>query len=316
MKRTSQTLDQLRQFFTLNTRQVRVEGVADTVAVGYVRERTGSFSYAVFFGKQSKPAKHYAAKDEAEAEQRVIEALTQAGKVAGLKAQARKQVRAPFTDRQQDGVTCRSYTTTGTAQLIREALKAAFPGVKFSVTSESFANGSSVSIAYTDGPSRKQVAQVYAAFKSGHYNSSEDIYEYHREPTAIDASGKLFRVSYGAKYISESRSYSPAYGFFLNSLDLREAPSLAQQFAAFYQWHSGQRYNMQTNFGQNAGTHSVSSNSSHGDLERFAAALTVQGHAPRLIETAEGQSLEVDEPLSDEIARQFYAAELSWLRAA
>lgn len=315
MKRTSQTLDQLRQYFTENARQVRVEGVADTVAVGYVRERAGSFSYAVFYGKQSKPAKHYSAKDEAQAEQRIIEALTQAGQVARRRAEERKTVRAPYHDRQEGEVTWRSYTVAGTAQLIREALKKAFPGVKFSVTSDSFANGTSIDIAYTDGPSRKQVEQVYAPFISGHYNSQEDMYEYHRQPTAIDESGKLYRMSYGAKYISERRSYSPAYGFFLNSLDLREAPSLAQQFAAFYDWHHRQRHAMQTSYGQNKGIHSITSDSSFGDLERFAEALTAQGHTPTLTNTAEGQELTVAEPLADETDRQFYAAELNWLQS-
>ena len=244
MKTTSQDLAQLRKFFTENARQVRVEGVADTVAVGYVRHYGKEFSYAVFYGKQAKPAKHFSAKDEAQAEQRTIDLLTQAGKVATLRAEDRKKGRAPFNDREEGGVTCRSYTVAGTAQLIREALKAAFPDVKFRVTSDSFANGSSVDIRYTDGPTRKQVAQVFAPFVSGHYNSAEDMHEYHREPTTVDGTGKLVRMSYGTKYIHEHRSYSPAYGFFLNSLDLRQAPALTEQFAAFYQWHQSQRYNM------------------------------------------------------------------------
>lgn len=159
MKTTVQDLAQLRRFFTENARQVRVEGVADTVAVGYVRHYGSQFSYAVFFGKQAKPAKHYSAKAEAQAEQRIIEAPTQAGKVAERKAEARKQGRAAYHDRQEDEVICRSYTVVGTAQLIRQALKIAFPGVRFSVTSDSFANGTSVSIAYKDGPTRKQVEQ-------------------------------------------------------------------------------------------------------------------------------------------------------------
>ncbi|AMJ64023.1 LPD29 domain-containing protein [Hymenobacter sp. PAMC 26628] len=320
MKTTGQDLAQLRKHFTENARQVRVEGVADTVIVGYVRHYGSQFSYAVFFGKQAKPAKHFSAKDEDQAEQRVIEALTQAGKVAALKAQDRQKGRAPFHDRQEGDVTCRSYTVAGTAQLIREALKVAFPEVKFSVTSDSFANGTSVRIAYTDGPTRKQVEQVYAAFESGQYNSQEEIYEYRREPMTIDNSGQLFRMSYGAKYISESRSYSPAYGFFLNLLDLRQAPTLAEQFAAFENWHSAQRYGMQTSWGEHAGTCTVSSNSSHGDLERFAEALTVQGYAVRLTELGDELTLSassspqpapVSEP--DETDREYYATEMQWL---
>lgn len=323
MKTTGQDLAQLRKFFIENARQVRVEGVADTVAVGYVRHYGSQFSYAVFYGKQAKPAKHYSAKDEAQAEQRIIEALTQAGKMAERKAGDRMKGRAAYHDRQEDETLSRSYTTAGTAQLIREALKKALPGGKFSVVSDTFANGSSVGIAYTDGPSSKQVKAVYAPFISGHFNSQEDRYEYHREATAINEGGQLARVSYGAKYISESRNYSPAYGFFLNALDLRQQPTLAQQFAAFEQWHRAQRYDMQTRWGENAGTYTLSSNSSHGDLERFAQALTVQGHAARLTES--GDELTVSVPSAggrtpaapvvepDETDRAYYAAEMQWL---
>lgn len=320
MKTTAQTIAQLRQYFTQNARQVQVEGVADTVAVGYVRDRAGSFSYAVFYGKQSKPAKHYGAKDEAQAEQRIIEALTQAGQVAERKAQDRKQTRQPFTEREHGGIVTRSYTTAGTAQLIREALKVAFPGVKFSVTSDTFANGSSVDIRYTDGPSRAQVKEVYAPFVSGRFNSQEDIYEYKKDTTSVTPGGELLRLGYGAKYISEHRYFSPAYGFFLNSLDLRQVPSLAEQFGAFYKWHSAQRYNMQTSWSENAGTYTVSSSSAGHDLEQFAEALTVQGYAPELTTAGDEVTLSVtsspsaaQEPADDQTDREFEAAERSWL---
>lgn len=316
MKRSTATFEQSRQFYIANARQVRAEGVADTVAAGYVRDYgQGRAAYLVFYGKQSKPAKHFSASSIAQAEQRVVEALTAAGQAAQRKAEARQQPRQPYYEQVSGGVTTRSYTTAGTAQLIREALKAAFPGVKFSVTSDIYANGSSVHIRYADGPTARQVEAVTDQFESGHFNSSEDLYEYKEDTTSIDPSGQLVRTSYGAKYISAQRSYSPAYGFFLNSLDLRQAPSLAQQFAAFFDCHRRQRYNTQGSFGHHAGSHSVSSDSSMGDLEQFAAALTVQGHAPALSHTAQGVTLTVAEPLSDELARQFYAAEMAWLAA-
>lgn len=327
MKSTAQTLDQIRQFFTENARQVRVEGVADSVAVGYVRNRAGQFTYAVFYGKQGKPKMHYAARTEADAEKQIVDALTKAGKNAERRSEERKSSRAPFHERQEGDVTCRSYSVAGTAQLIREALKEAFPGVKFSVVSDSFANGTSVDIRYQDGPSRKQVEQVYAPFVSGRYNSQEDMHEYHREPTTVDSTGKLLRLSYGAKYIHEHRSYSPAYGFFLNALDLRQAPTLAEQFAAFHQWHSSQRYAMQTSWGENGGTYTVSSNSTGNDFERFAEALTVQGYAPELSNEGDEVTLSVkgspsaaqeptQEPADDQTAREYQAAEMQWLSDA
>lgn len=327
-----------RQYYTINARQMQVPGVADTVAVGYVREQTGRVSYVVFYGKQSKPAKYFSAKDAAQAEQRVTEALTAAGQVAGRKAEARKQPRWAFHDSESNGILLRSYTTAGIAQLIREALKASFPGVKFSVTSSTYAGGSSVDIEYCDGPSEQQVKQVYARFISGHFDGSKDRYVYHQEPTVIDASGQLRRESYGAKYLSTRRNYSAAYGFFLNSLDLRERPTLARQFAAFYAWHSRQRYYMQASYGHHAGSWTLSSDSSHGDLEQLAAALSAQGYAPQLTQAADVLTLTITgaddhqpEPAgqpspqaitaaatvpqaSDQTDREFAAAERSWLR--
>jgi hypothetical protein len=317
MKRFPLTLEQSRQIYTKDARQVQVEGVADTVATGYVRDYgQGRAAYLVFYGKQSKPADYYSARSVAEAEQRVVEALTAAGQAALQKAAARKQPRAPYHESEHGGVITRSYTTAGTAQLIREALKVAFPGIKFSVTSDTFANGSSVHIGYTDGPTWREVETITGQFKSGHFNSMEDIYEYKDEPVELDASGRLVRTSYGAKYISVQRNYSPAYGSYLNGLDLRQAPGLALQFKTFFSWHCAQRCNTRSSYGHNAGRHVLESDGHRSDLEQFAAALTVQGHTPVLTATQEGTELTVVEPLTDEIDRQFYAAEMAWLQAA
>jgi hypothetical protein len=51
-------------------------------------------------------------------------------------------------------------TVVETATKIRAALKAAFPGTKFSVRSDSFSMGSAVRIRWTDGPTEKQVEKV------------------------------------------------------------------------------------------------------------------------------------------------------------
>ena len=47
----------------------------------------------------------------------------------------------------------RYLTAAETAKLIRKALKASFPGVKFSVRSKSYSMGASVNVSYIDGPS-------------------------------------------------------------------------------------------------------------------------------------------------------------------
>ena len=49
------------------------------------------------------------------------------------------------------------FDTVETAKLIRKALKAKFPGVKFSVRSRKYAGGSSIDVVWTDGPAAKAV---------------------------------------------------------------------------------------------------------------------------------------------------------------
>lgn len=51
-------------------------------------------------------------------------------------------------------------STAETAQLIRQELKTAFPGIKFSVKSKEYSGGSSVTVRYTNGPKDKEVEAV------------------------------------------------------------------------------------------------------------------------------------------------------------
>ncbi len=69
-------------------------------------------------------------------------------------------------------------THSQAAQQIKSELKAAFPTVKFSVKSDSFAGGDAVRIRYEDGPTTKQVDEIVGKFQSGSFNSQEDLYEY------------------------------------------------------------------------------------------------------------------------------------------
>ncbi len=82
---------------------------------------------------------------------------------------------------------------------IRKELKKAFPGVKFSVTS----TYNSISIRWTDGPTVKQVQEVTGKYEEGKFDSMQDMFVYDKD--AVFAS--LFG---GAKYVSESRTTTPA----------------------------------------------------------------------------------------------------------
>jgi hypothetical protein len=80
---------------------------------------------------------------------------------------------------------------------IRQLLKAAFPGVKFSVTTDKFSMGDSIRIKWTDGPTDEAVSAITDQFSSGHFDGQTDCYEY-----SASAFTDLFGQS---KYVNTSR---------------------------------------------------------------------------------------------------------------
>ena len=78
------------------------------------------------------------------------------------------------------------------AKEIKKILKKEFPGIKFSVKSEGFANGSSVGVNWDNGPSTQQVEPHIKHFQYGHFNGMEDIYEYSNNREDIPQTKYLF----------------------------------------------------------------------------------------------------------------------------
>ena len=60
---------------------------------------------------------------------------------------------------------------------IRKVLKIAFPNIKFSVNSSTYAGGNSIRVNWENGPTVKQVEQYTKDFQMGNFNGMEDIYE-------------------------------------------------------------------------------------------------------------------------------------------
>jgi hypothetical protein len=89
------------------------------------------------------------------------------------------------------------------AKNIRIELKKAFPGIKFSVTSESFSMGNAVRIHWTDGPTIASVEKITDKYEAGSFDGMEDIYRY-SPSTWTDAFGD-------AKYISTSRHFTDEF---------------------------------------------------------------------------------------------------------
>lgn len=64
------------------------------------------------------------------------------------------------------------------AKEIRQDLKKAFPGVKFSVRSDTFSMGNSVDVSWTDGPTDEAVSAIVRKYQYGHFDGMVDMYEY------------------------------------------------------------------------------------------------------------------------------------------
>ena len=64
------------------------------------------------------------------------------------------------------------------AGMIRRDLKRAFPAIKFSVRSRSYAGGGAIDVYWTDGPTRDRVATVCAKYQDRGFDGSIDL-EYH-----------------------------------------------------------------------------------------------------------------------------------------
>jgi hypothetical protein len=67
------------------------------------------------------------------------------------------------------------------AAAIRKELKEKFPGVKFSVRSETYAGGDSVRINWTDGPEHAEVEAIAAKYEAGSFDGMTDMYVYNRD---------------------------------------------------------------------------------------------------------------------------------------
>lgn len=87
----------------------------------------------------------------------------------------------PETRTLTDGSERLSYTTKETAQLIREALKRAFPGFRFSVTTSYASMTSSTSIKWIDGPTEPEVEHVTGRFTSRGFDGMTDSTTYHSQ---------------------------------------------------------------------------------------------------------------------------------------
>lgn len=95
-------------------------------------------------------------------------------------------------------------TCAETAKMVRQALKEAFPDVKFSVKSKTYSGGASITVRYMDGPNAAQVEAIAQVFEGAYFDGM------------IDYKGGLNNmidgevVDFGADFIFVNRDYSDA----------------------------------------------------------------------------------------------------------
>ncbi len=65
-----------------------------------------------------------------------------------------------------------------TAKLIRHDLREAFPGIKFSVRSDTYSGGASIDIRWTDGPRKARVEPITERYQGAGFDGMIDL-KYH-----------------------------------------------------------------------------------------------------------------------------------------
>jgi hypothetical protein len=88
------------------------------------------------------------------------------------------------------------------AKLVRKALKARWPGHRFSVRTSRYSMGSSISVRYEDGPPVADVNRIVSAFQGASFDGTQDLKTYHTSTLE----GR--QVSFGADFVSASRDQS------------------------------------------------------------------------------------------------------------
>lgn len=95
------------------------------------------------------------------------------------------------------------YSLNETAQLIRVALKEAFPATTFSLELESYPTGCSILVGWTDGPTSMQVRPILSAFEGCDFDEVTDV-KTERGP----AEWRGQQVKFHVDFVQDERSYS------------------------------------------------------------------------------------------------------------
>jgi hypothetical protein len=111
-----------------------------------------------------------------------------------------------YQSQRTDGTTVTYLSCAETAKLLRAALKQHFPGIKFSVRSDTYSGGASIRVAWQDGPLTRAVNDVADAFSGATFDGMIDLKSY-KDPVLIGAE----HVHMGADYVFCNREVTEAH---------------------------------------------------------------------------------------------------------
>jgi hypothetical protein len=103
--------------------------------------------------------------------------------------------------------TVRYVSAKDTAKLIRQALRAGWPSVKFSVRTHTYAGGASVDVSWTDGPTEAEVRATTDRYRGASFDGMRDLKEFH-DTVLVDDQGRPELVHFGAHFVGTERRVS------------------------------------------------------------------------------------------------------------
>jgi hypothetical protein len=102
-------------------------------------------------------------------------------------------------------------TCAQTAKRVRQALKAKYPGVKFSVRSSTYSGGASIDVSYTDGPAQHGVYVFLQQFAGCDFDGMTDMKTYRDDVLFANPDGTYSLINSGANFVHPQRRISQAW---------------------------------------------------------------------------------------------------------
>jgi hypothetical protein len=97
-----------------------------------------------------------------------------------------------------------------TAKEVRKALKAEFPGVRFSVRSHTYSGGASIDVSWRDGPTYGSVNAVCQRFAGASFDGMIDLKTTHTT-LVMNPDGTPEEVRYASDYVFAHRYITPEF---------------------------------------------------------------------------------------------------------